>query len=123
MHKQKPEQRLHQTPFDITLVVKDGTEFKAHRQALSEASSFFEKLLKSNMKESKEGVIRLEMLTEPQMADVLEFIYTGNIQISSQENAQNLIAVADYLFLSNLKHIAGKFLEHNLTTLNCFSTL
>lgn len=123
MHKQKPEQRLHQTRFDITLVVKDGTEFKAHRQALSEASSFFEKLLKSNMKESKEGVIRLEMLTEPQMADVLEFIYTGNIQISSQENAQNLIAVADYLFLSNLKHIAGKFLEHNLTTLNCFSTL
>jgi len=32
---------------DVTLVAKDGKEFKAHRQVLSEASPFFEKLLSS----------------------------------------------------------------------------
>ncbi|XP_078378456.1 kelch-like protein 40 [Oculina patagonica] len=108
-------------PCDITLVVKDGKEFQAHRNVLSQASPFFEKLLSTDMKENNEGVIRLEWITESQMADILQFIYTGNVQISSQENAESLIAVADYLLLSNLKTIAGKFLEQHMTTENCMS--
>jgi len=56
------------------------------------------------------------------MADILEFIYSGEVKVSTTENAENIIAVADYLCISNLKHIAGKFLEQNLTTLSCFST-
>jgi len=47
---------------DVTLNIKDGKEFKAHRQVLSEASPFFEALLRSDMKEKKEGGIRLEIL-------------------------------------------------------------
>ncbi|XP_078369061.1 kelch-like protein 11 [Oculina patagonica] len=73
------------------------------------------------MKENIEGVIRLEIIVESQMADILEFIYTGNIQISSQENAENLVEVADYLLLSNLKAFAGKHLEEHMTTSNCIS--
>ncbi|KAL9967493.1 hypothetical protein ACROYT_G025727 [Oculina patagonica] len=111
----------HPNQFDITLVVKDGKEFQAHRNVLSQASPFFEKLLSTDMKENNEGVIRLEWITESQMADILQFIYTGNVQISSQENAESLIAVADYLLLSNLKTIAGKFLEQHMTTENCMS--
>ena len=41
MPKETPDQRC-----DVILVVKDGKEFKAHKQVLSEASPFFEKLLK-----------------------------------------------------------------------------
>ncbi|XP_078377831.1 kelch repeat and BTB domain-containing protein 12-like [Oculina patagonica] len=111
----------HPNPFDITLVVKDGKEFQAHRNVLSQASPFFEKLLSTDMKENNEGVIRLEWITESQIAEILQFIYTGNVQISSQENAENLIATADYLLLSNLKTIAGKFLAQHMTTLNCIS--
>ncbi len=55
------------------------------------------------------------------MADILHCIYTGNVQISSQENAENLIATADYLLLSNLKTIAGKFFAQHLNTENCIS--
>ncbi|XP_078347074.1 uncharacterized protein LOC144632325 [Oculina patagonica] len=65
-------------PCDFILVVKDGKQFKAHRQVLSEASPFFEKLLNSDMKESKEGVVRLEMFSETVMENTLEFIYTGS---------------------------------------------
>ena len=73
-------------PFDVILVVKDGQEFKAHRNALSKASPFFEKLLNSDMREANEGVIRLEMVKEPCMRDVLEFIYTGSLDISNEED-------------------------------------
>ncbi|XP_078378454.1 kelch repeat and BTB domain-containing protein 2-like [Oculina patagonica] len=111
----------HTNPSDITLVVKDGKEFQAHRNVLLQASPFFEKLLRADMKENNEGVIRLEWIIESQMADILQFIYTGNVQISSQENAENLIATADYLLLSNLKTITGKLFEQHMTTENCIS--
>ena len=103
----------------VPLVVKDGKEFQAHRNVLSQASPFFEKLLNSDMKENNEGIIRLEWIIESQMADILQFIYTGNVQISTQENAEKLIQTADYLLLSNLKSIAGKFVEQHMTTVNC----
>ncbi len=109
-------------PFDITLLAKDGKDFKAHRRVLSEASPFFEKLLKSDMKETKEGVVRLEKLTELLLKDILGFIYTGEVQILSEERSKELIMAGDYLILPNLKAIAGRFLERSMATSNCFST-
>ena len=113
--------RGHKHPCDVTLVVKDGKEFQAHRSVLSQASDFFEKLLNSDMKEHNEGVIRLEMVSESQMEDILEFIYTGSVQITTDENAENLFELADYLLLSNLKALAEKYLEEHITALNCLS--
>ena len=117
-----PPEQEHEIPCNVTLIVQDGKEFKTHRQILSEASPFFEKLLTSNMKESKEGVIRLEVFSEPLMADVLAFIYTGNVRISSRGSAEGLLAAADYLCLSKLKSFAGKFIMQTMSTLNCIST-
>ena len=116
-------------PCDVVLVVKDCKEFKAHRQVLSEASPFFEKLLSSDMKESKEGLIRLEMFSEAVMATTLQFIYTGHVQTSSVQtlegdNARDLIVIADYLFLQKLKTFAEEALvrELELNISNCMST-
>ena len=108
-------------PFDITLVVKDGKELQAHRNVLSQASPFFEKLLSSDMKENNEGIIRLDWIIESQMADILQLIYTGNVQISTQENAVNLIEISDFLLLFDLKAFAAEFLEQHMTTVNCIS--
>ena len=109
-------------PFDVTLVVEDGKESKAHRGVLSEASPFFEKLFNSDMRESNEGVIRFEMLTEASLSDILEFIYTRIVQITAEDNARDLIAMADYLVLPHLKTIAGKFLAQKLNASNSIST-
>ena len=115
-----PKDTLDQ-PCDIVLVVKDG-EFKAHRQVLSEASPFFEKLLNNDMKESKEGVVRLEIFTESVMRNTLEFIYTGHVQILDEDDARDLVVIADYLFLHNLKSFAVHVLLQKLNTSNCIST-
>ncbi|KAL9962606.1 hypothetical protein ACROYT_G031725 [Oculina patagonica] len=115
-------QETQDNPFDITLVVEDGTEFKAHRKVLSEASFFFEKLLNSDMMESKKGVVRLEMLTGTGLRAVLEFIYTGDVQILTEDDARDLIEMADYLFILPLKTLAGKVLAQALNTSNCIPT-
>ena len=93
-------------PCDVTSGVRDG-KFKAHKKVLSEASSFFEKLLNSDMNESKEGVVRLEIFTDSLMRNTLEFIYTGNVQILDEDDARDLIMLADYLLLPKLKILAA----------------
>ena len=110
-------------PFDVTLAIQDGKEFRAHRRVLSEASPFFERLLKSDMKESIEGVIHLEMINEQCLRDILEFIYTGHVQISAAEEnyARDLITMSDYLVLPRLKAVAGKHLVKDLKVTNSVS--
>ncbi|KAL9957022.1 hypothetical protein ACROYT_G038605 [Oculina patagonica] len=115
-----PKDTLDQ-PCNVVLVVKDGKEFKAHRQVLSEASPFFEKLLNSDMKESKEGIVRLETFSESVVGNTLEFIYNGNVQILTEDNARDLIVMADYLFVKNLKTLAEEVLVQKLNTSNCIS--
>ena len=108
---------------DITLVANGGKEFKAHRNVLSAASPFFEKLLQSEMKEKEEGVIRFEDISELILADILEFIYTGSVEIN-ETNATDLIIAAEYLLIEGLKTKSGRFLEQQqMTSSNCISTL
>ena len=108
---------------DITLVAKEGTEFRAHKNVLSAVSPFFVKLLKTDMKEKEEGVIRFEEISKSILADVLDFIYTGSIKMKDEETAKELIFAAEYLLLLSLKTRAGRFIEKQLTSTNCISTL
>ena len=107
---------------DITLVAKEGKEFKAHRNVLSAASPFFAKLLQSDMKEKDEGIIRFKEISASIVEDVLEFIYTGSIEINDEGNAKGLIAAADYFLLTCLKTVPGRFLEQQMSISNCIST-
>ncbi|KAL9956956.1 hypothetical protein ACROYT_G038523 [Oculina patagonica] len=114
-------QRKHAHLCDITLVTKDAKEFNAHRNVLSAASLYFHKLLESNMKENREGKVRFEEISGCIMEDVLEFIYTGDVEIT-QENSEDLIATANYLLIPGLKTVSGRFLEEQMTKSNCIST-
>ena len=106
---------------DVTVAVK-CTEFKAHKVVLAAASPFFLSLLESNMRESNEQVIRIELeeATAPVMEDVLKYVYTGNVSVT-EESGHNLIATADYLLLPGLKTVAGNFMKENVTIDNCIS--
>ena len=106
---------------DITLVSKDNIKFKAHRNVLSAASPYFDKLLQSNMKENREGIVRFEEISGSVLEDVLEFIYTGTVEVT-QENAEELIAAGNYLIIPSLKTISGRVLERKMSYANCIST-
>ena len=106
---------------DITLVTNDDRELKAHRNVLSAASPFFCKLLQSDMKENREGIIRFEEISGSVLEDVLEFIYTGTVAVT-QENAKELIVAGNYLIIPSLKTVSGRFLEAEMSDSNCIST-
>ena len=106
---------------DITLVSKDNSKFKAHRNVLSAASPYFDKLLQSNMKENREGIVRFEEISGSVLEDVLEFIYIGTVEVT-QENAEELIAAGNYLIIPGLKTASGRFLEREMSSINCIST-
>ena len=114
------DQPGHQGSSDIILICKDGSEFMASRNVLSAASPFFSALLDSDMRENREGIIRLEHITNTVMRDVLDFIHTGGVKVT-QTNVQDLIEAADYLLLTSLKIVAGRFIEKTLSTTNCIS--
>ena len=103
---------------DVTVVVK-GEEFQAHKLVLAATSPFFLSLLESQMKERTEDVIKIELqeATAPVMEQVLAYVYTGNVSLTT-ENGHGLIATADYLLLPGLKTMAEKFLKLHLTIEN-----
>ena len=102
-------------------MTKDDKEFKAHRNVLSKASLFFSKLLQSDMRENREGIVQLEEISGAVMEDVLEFIYTGNVEIT-QENSQDLFAAANFLLIPALEKRSGRFLQRQMSESNCIST-
>ena len=111
--------RRNESFCDVTVSVK-GKEFKAHKPVLAAASPFFLSLLESDMRESNEQLIRIELeeATPAVMEEVLKYIYTGNVSVT-EESCHNLIATADYLLMPGLKTAACDFLEKNVTPENC----
>lgn len=107
---------------DVTIVAREGNEFRAHRNVLSAASQVFEKVLQTEMKEKEERTVRFEEMSELILVKVLEFIYTGTVEIEDAQNAEDLIMAADYLLLVGLKTAAGRVVEREMTNSNCIST-
>ena len=123
-HRQELIERLdtlrrNESFCDVTVSVK-GKEFKAHKPVLAAASPFFLSLLESDMSESNEQLIKIELeeATAAVMEDVLKYIYTGNVSVT-EESGHNLIATADYLLMPGLKTAACDFLEKKVTPENC----
>ena len=107
---------------DFTLILKHGKEMRVRRNEIAASSDFFSTLLNSDMRENKEGTVRLEHITEACMRDVLRFIRSGSVEITTPENAKELIEAAEYLLLDRLKTFSEKYLvQETLTSSNCMS--
>ena len=106
---------------DVILEVGSGDDqarLNAHRIVLCVASPFFDNALNSDMKEKKEGVIRLEETSKAVMEEVLDYMYTGHVDIN-ENNAHELLVKADYFLIPSLKVLASKFIMQTLSLSNC----
>ena len=114
-------QRRNEDSCDLILEVGSGDDrarLKAHRNVLCAASPFFYNALNTEMKEKKEGVIRLEEASKGLMEDILEYLYTGHVYIS-EKNAVDLLAMADYLIIPFLKVKSCEVITQSMSHTNC----
>ena len=114
-------QRKNEQFCDVILEVGSGDDqarLKAHRVVLCAVSPFFNNALNSDMKEKKEGVIRLQETTKAVMEEVLEYMYTGHVDINDH-NVFGLLEMADFLVVLSLKKLTSDFLSGHLSLSNC----
>ena len=114
-------QRRNEDSCDLILEVGSGDDqarLKAHRNVLCAASPLFYNALNTEMKEKKEGVIRLEEASKGLMEDILEYLYTGHVDIS-ERNAVDLLAMADYLIIPSLKVKSCEVISQSMSHTNC----
>ena len=124
MMKRLDIQRRNEQFCDVILEVGSGDDqarLKAHRVVLCAASPFFNNALNSDMKEKKEGVIRLEETSKVVMEEVLEYLYTGHVDINENSAYFDLIAAADYFIIPSLKALCGEGILKTLALCNCVS--
>ena len=106
---------------DVVLEVCNGEDqarFNAHRVVLCAGSPFFYSALNNDMKESKEGLIRLEDMSKVAIEELLDYLYTGHVDVT-QHNAFDLLKIADFLVIPSLKEVSSKFIIQTLSSSNC----
>ena len=121
MMKRLDVQRRNDHFRDVILEVGSGDDharLKAHRIVLCAASPFFYNALNSDMKEKKEGVIRLENTSKAVIEELLGYLYTGYVHVT-QHNAFDLLQVADFLVIPSLKETSSNFIARTLSSSNC----
>ena len=121
MMKRLDIQRKNEQFCDVVLEVCNGenqARFNAHRVVLSAASPFFYSALNSDMKESKEGLIRLEDTSKIAIEQLLDYLYTGHVHVT-QHNAFDLLKIADFLVIPSLKEVSSKVIIQTLSSSNC----
>ena len=124
MMKRLDIQRRNEHFCDVILEVGSGDDqarLKAHRNVLCAASPFFYNALNSDMKEKKDGVIRLEETSKAVMEEVLEYLYTGHVDFNEHnvQNVYDLMALADFFLLSSLKALCVNVIIQSLCFSNC----
>jgi hypothetical protein len=100
--------------FADIIIICNGVHYKAHRAILAYSSSFFERLLLSEFKESSQPYVNLKF-PDPQnvFPELLAFIYTGRVVITL-DNVIPLLAVADHYLVEDLCSLCDTFLESNI---------
>ena len=122
MMKRLDIQRRKEQFCDVILEIGSGDDqvrLLAHKIVLCAGSPFFNNALNSDMKEKKEGVIRLEETNKAVMEEVLEYLYTGHVDINEQ-NVFDLLKIADYLIISSLKKLSRDFILRTLSPSSSF---
>lgn len=108
---------------DFVIESSDGLKFQVHQIVLSMQSEVFYAMLKENTAEKQNAYVKLVDVNSEDLANVLEFIYTGTIQDLSTCNCNNLILLADRYDLKDLFVLAQHALCEQLTPDNAIELL
>lgn len=102
---------------DVRLRINEYV-FSAHRVVLASCSPYLKAMFTCGMRESSQEEIKL-LDIEPQAMELLiEFAYTGEIEVTT-DNVQDLLPAAGILQLKDLKIACCEFLSDHMEVSNC----
>jgi len=101
----------------------NGQSFYCHKCLLIAMSDFFKAMLTCSMKESREKFVELKGFQSTiGIQLVLDFIYTGSIDINF-DNLLNILDSASHLQINYVLKLCSDFLTKNMNAMNCVSIL
>ena len=106
---------------DVTIVA-ESERIPANRLVLSCYSTYFEGMFKLQTRERYEDIIEIKTIDGRVLRALIDFIYTGSINIDEQ-NVMNLLSGADYLQLHEVKEFCFEFLRSHITVDNSLDIL
>ena len=107
---------------DVTITTTD-TSIPANRMVLSCYSPYFDDIFASEENDQvNESVVEIPDVDGKSLELVIQFIYTGQISINS-DNIFGILSAANYLELNEAKQFCFEFLEKRITTNNCIDIL
>lgn len=108
---------------DVCIRVDDKT-FQCHRVVIASVSEYFYRMFTGNFKESaiSNTEITLHEVDSDAFEEVLNFMYTGTVTITS-ENAYRLLRTSEYLRLQYIEEVCSVYIENNLPINNILEIL
>ena len=117
--------RKTRTFCDVVLLVEDR-RLAAHTVVLAASSPYFKTRFTSDLTQEQERHELEVKLPEfdpslDRIEELLNFVYTGEIEMTDK-NVGEMLALADFYDIANLKELCAQFLRKRLKPANCLST-
>lgn len=117
------EQRKIGKYCDYTLKTEDNGNFPVHKCVLESTSPFFYKMFNSQFNDKEKDTVVMRRCSTSEILDkIIEFMYTGEIEITFEE-AKDILDASLFIGLNNLVNACTKVLLENVTIENCFDLL
>ena len=108
--------------FNDVTIQAGGQSILANRMVLACYSKYFESMFLSPLKERYQNTIVIKDLDGNALKQVIEYIYTGMIDITTT-NVLILLGVADFLQVNDVKKMCFDFMEKSLTVESCLDVV
>jgi len=102
---------------DVTFILEDNSVIHSHKIILSSRSCFFDCMFNSGMAESRQKEIKLLDIMQTIFCNVLEFLYTGDCDITT-DNVEELLIASNRFTVTQLKLKCEYFIQDHLTVHN-----
>ncbi|KAJ5069268.1 pep-cterm sorting domain-containing protein [Anaeramoeba ignava] len=111
---QNQKEKEEESYFDFEIICEQNqTSFKTHKSILSSRSDYFKSLFKSKMKEYQENKLILKDVSSSILFSILNYLYSGKIEINLENAIEILIFSSKYL-INELIEISLSFIKNNL---------
>ncbi|XP_055840265.1 kelch-like protein 5 [Episyrphus balteatus] len=103
---------------DVCIIGSDEVRFNAHKNVLAVGSDFFAAMFASPLKESVTNEVRIQEVNGEILKSILEFIYTGTIELKSK-SVPEILSAAHFFQMQSLIFECQEFMVQELDPSNC----